>query len=109
MTALTFPDTTIHRVFDSLLAKGLCHGTGAAHGLGDYCILQALQLAERGLTPSKGIRDITDTATCVADRPRKLAIRLNDRAWSRTRRGRWASARLGTRSSARPASTRRRG
>jgi len=77
-----FPDTTIHRVLDSLLSKGLCSGTGDAKEIGHYCIVQAINLAENGLTPSKGIRTITDEATCVAARVRRFAIRLNDRNWS---------------------------
>src|SRR5689334_9547396 len=82
MSPITFPDTTIHRVFDHLLAKGLKSGAGNAHADGEYCVMQAINLAENGLTPGKGIREITDDASCVADRPRRLAIRLNDRPWS---------------------------
>jgi hypothetical protein len=82
MSPLAFPDTTIHRNLDILIKDGLCHGSGRAHAFGEFCAVQAVYMAEHALTPSPEIGAVPDRADSIANRPRDLAVSLNDRGWS---------------------------
>src|SRR5262245_16169547 len=70
-------DPRAHDLLDGLLSHGLCRGTGT-NAAGTFCVMEAINLAERGLSARKGMRDITDSASCVAESCRRVAIRLND-------------------------------
>ena len=91
MTESTQPTTfnpRAHELLEAFIAQGFCDGAGKN---GEVCIMQAINLAERGLSDAKGIGDITDTADCVATAAREFAIRMNDAAGYYWYGGGWSS------------------